>query len=170
MSDLPLHPRLVHLPLGLGVALPMAAGAVAFFEPRGALAPDAWTLIVGLQALLVVSMLGALRSGELARTRVKPLVPEDVLCGHRRASRVYFLSSLLTLGAMVATALLSGPARVYAAWASVALGLVALVLGARAGRSGGELVFSHGAAQAYAEAGGSWVQPGSSASQSPETA
>lgn len=149
MSNLPPHPRLVHQPLGLAAALPPAAFAVALLEARLGLGPGAWAVLTGLQALLVLSTLGALRSGELARPRVKPLMPEGVLGRHRRASRAFFVASVLTLGAMGATGLLSGGARSWGAWASVALGGLALLLGARAGRTGGELVYVHGAARAY---------------------
>lgn len=154
MNELPLHPRLVHLPLGLGVALPLAAGAVGMLEARGTVSMESWWVVTGLQALLVGSTIGALRSGELARTKVKPLLPDGVLCRHRKASRVFFLTSLLTLAAMVASAFLVGKARTVGVLTSVVLGGLGLLLGARAGRTGGELVFTHGAAQAYVRSGG----------------
>jgi uncharacterized membrane protein len=154
MSDLPLHPRLVHLPLGLGVALPLATLAVTLLEARGDVGAGAWPLLVGLQALLVVSCLPALRSGELARPRVKPLLPEGVLGRHRKASRVFFLASVVTLAAMLLAVFTTGSTHDLGARAAVALGGVALLLGARAGRTGGEVVYLHGGAQAYFRSGG----------------
>jgi len=53
MGTLPLHPAIVHLPLGLAVLMPFIAAGFAWAVWTGRVRPRAWAAVVLLQAVLV---------------------------------------------------------------------------------------------------------------------
>ena len=164
MEPIPLHPLFVHLPVALAVLMPLLAGALLLGWWRGWLPKRVWALAVGGQALLFASGLLAMRTGETDEERVERVVPEAALEAHEEAAEAFVWSS----GAVVLLMLLpllfqhrgtAGMAALAAAVGSV----VVLGLGYRVGKAGGELVYRHGAATAFAvEASGQPALPVSS--------
>lgn len=156
MEGLPVHPMVVHVPMALGVLMPVVAGALALAWWRGWLPGRAWLVAVGLQAVLLVSGLVALRTGETDEDRVERVVAERLIEAHEEAAKVFVGGSAAVLALMVAAAALarkrSGPGLA----AIGALGtVVVLGLGYRTGHAGGSLVYQHGAGQAYGAGPGS---------------
>jgi hypothetical protein len=156
MDALLFHPKLVHLPIALGVLMPLVAGGLLLAWWRGWLpGRRGWLLAVGLQALLVGSGLLALRSGEAEAERVERVVAETAIEQHEEAAKAFVWASGGLLAVMVlAAAVRSRRAGLTIAAAATLGTLLVLGLGYRTGQAGGSLVYQHGAAQAYAGGAG----------------
>ena len=160
MNSLPLHPAIVHIPLGLAMLMPVLAAGFAWAIWSGRLGLRAWLAIVALQGLLVGSALIAINTGGAEEERVERIVPESPLHQHEEFAEQFawasgaamVLSALVLLGRR---STVSGPLIAVAVLATVAVA----GLGLRVGHAGGQLVYSHNAASAYASAA---IQPGSS--------
>lgn len=153
MDALLFHPKLVHVPIALGVLMPLVASALAIAWWRGWLPRRAWVLAIGLQAVLLGSGVLALRSGEADEDRVERIVSEQYIEQHEEAAQAFVWASGAVLALMLAASGL-GSRRAGLPLAAVAtLGtLVVLALGYRTGLEGGDLVYRYGAAQAYTSA------------------
>ena len=154
MDSLLFHPKVVHIPMALGMLMPLIAGGIAFAWWRKWLTHRAWVLAAALQALLLASGVVALQTGEAEEDRVERIVPERVIEGHEEAAEVFVWASGAVLGAMLLS-LVTVRRREGLPLAAVAVTgtLVVLALGYRTGQSGGALVYQHGAAVAYAHPG-----------------
>ncbi|MBI5851125.1 MAG: hypothetical protein HZB39_08870 [Planctomycetes bacterium] len=154
MTGLPLHPQLVHLPLALAVLMPLIAGGAWFAIARGWFRQRGWSLVVAGQAMLFASGFLAMRSGEADEERVEDVVPHAALESHEEAAEPFVWAGGIVLLLSVAPLVLrNARAARTAALACGAGTLVVLGLAWRAGHSGGELVWRHGAAAAYGAAG-----------------
>lgn len=150
--ELPLHPKLVHLPIALAILMPLFSGVLALAILRGWLPLRAWLLAVGAQLLLVGSSVLAMRSGEDDEERVEGRVPEAALEAHEEAAERF------TWSAAAALLLTLSPLLLHRHRRAVAVGMLAttaaatgvLWLGYEVGRAGGEMVYQHGAAAAHA--------------------
>lgn len=154
----PLHPAVVHFPMALVVLLPMVAAAALWVIRRGAHARRVWLVPVAFAGMLVVSSWAALQTGEAEEDRVEDVVSERALHEHEEAAeRFMTLSGVLFL---VAVAGLGGGSLGRAGRALSTAGSVGLVfLGVQVGAAGGELVYVHGAADAYMDAAGQPTAP-----------
>ncbi len=148
--DLPLHPKIVHLPIALAVLMPvMSAGLLAAWW--GELLPRrTWLIAVLLQGLLLAGGVAAMRTGQTEEDRVERVVAERLIESHETAAErfVWAAGAVLLLAIAAATV----PNDAYARRAAIAttLGtLLVLFLGHRTGEAGGRLVYQHGAANAY---------------------
>lgn len=146
----PIHPAVVHFPIVLVVLLPLFALGALWAIHRGAAARRTWALPLAVAAALAASSWVAVETGEAEEERVEAVVSEGALHEHEEAAeRFLVLSGVLLL--VAATGLAGGAlGRAGRLLSSVgALGLV--VAGARVGAAGGELVYRHGAADAYVQ-------------------
>jgi uncharacterized membrane protein len=156
MQGIPLHPALVHVPLGLALVMPIVAAAIGFALLKGWANKPMWLVVIALQALVLVGGLVAMNSGEDEEEIVEKIVDERFIEEHEERAEAFVWSAGITL-ALSAVVLVLGPQQVgIAAMVTALATVVTLVLGYRVGHSGGELVFKHGAASAYtgADAGG----------------
>ncbi len=151
MDSLFFHPKLVHLPLGLALALPLLAVAVALSVRSGALPWRAWALVVALQALLVAGAYTAMRAGHQEEERVEQMVGERVIHEHEEAAEAFLWAAAAVL-ALAAGAIVVPAGRASSGLLALAVAgsFVVAVLAYRAGQSGGRLVYQYGAASAYA--------------------
>lgn len=155
MDSLFFHPKIVHIPIALGVLMPIMAGAFAVAWWRGWLPSRSWALAVALQALLVGSGIVALQTGESEEERVERVVAERTIKVHEEAAEVFVWASGGVLGIMLLALIVSRRKAGLPVAAAATLGtLVVLALGYRTGQAGGELVYRHNAASAYAGLGG----------------
>jgi uncharacterized membrane protein len=145
----PLHPVLVHVPLGLAVALPLLAIGVAVALWRNALPRRAWVLVVALQIVLVGGGLAAFQAGHKDGDRVEKIVGEKAVDEHEERAEAFLWAAGAV--AVVSAAVLLVPAGAVVPLAAVAaLGsLVVAGLGIWTGKAGGALVYERGAASAY---------------------
>lgn len=144
---MPLHPALVHLPLGLAVVMPVVAIGFGWALWSGAVRPRAWLAVVGLQVLLVGGGLVALRTGQADEERIEGTVTEAAIETHEEAAEAFLWLAGLGLVVLLPTAFSRRLVVVRAGVvAGVAMTLIVMVAGLRAGHAGGELVYVHGAA------------------------
>lgn len=148
----PLHPAVVHFPIVLAVLLPFFMAGALVVMRRGARRLRAWALPAALAVLLLVSSWAAVQTGQAQEEVVEGIVSERVIEGHEEAAET-FLAVVVVLTVLAGIGLAGGRIGQAGRALSLAGALVVLALGARVGHSGGELVFKHGAAAAYVDAG-----------------
>ena len=144
----PLHPATVHIPIALALLMPFCTILMLVAVHRQFLPSRAWVIIVVLQGLLVLSGLFALRTGEDQEERVARVVPAEIVDVHQESSEWFFRVAALTLLFAGAGLLDKRTGRV-GRGVTVPLTIVVLILAVRAGHTGGELVYKHGAASVY---------------------
>jgi uncharacterized membrane protein len=151
MSSLPLHPAIVHLPLGLAMIMPLLAGGFAWALWTGRARPRAWLAVVALQALLLGAGLVAINTGGAEEDRVERVVPKQAIHQHEELAEQFVWAAGATLVLAGFVLLIRRPAAVRALSAAVAVSTVAVAgMAVRVGEAGGQLVYAHGAASAYA--------------------
>ena len=150
MDALLFHPKLVHVPMALGVLMPLIAGGLLLAWWRKWLPRRGWFIAVALQAILLGSGVLALRTGEAEEHRVESVVAERFIEEHEEAAELFVWASGIVLAVMLLAAALGARRSGLPTAAAATLGTL-LVLGAgyRTGQAGGDLVYQHGAAQAY---------------------
>ncbi len=145
MNDLPLHPAVVHVPLGLAIAMPFVAIALALAVWKGKLPRGALAVVAGLQLLLAGSAVVAMELGQGEAKAASQIAPGNAIHDHEEAAETFVWFSVGVLAAAVG-ALFVPARRAPLAAAVVAAGTLAgAVLALDAGRKGGELVFRYGA-------------------------
>lgn len=150
MDALLFHPKLVHVPMALGVLMPVIAGGVLLAWWRGWLPRRAWFVALALQAILLGAGVLALRSGEVEEHRVEGVVGERFIEEHEEAAQVFVWASAGVLALMSLAALLGARRSALPTAAAATLGtLLVLGFGYRTGQAGGSLVYQHGAAEAH---------------------
>jgi uncharacterized membrane protein len=155
VNSLPLHPAIVHLPIGLALLMPLLAAGFAWAIRTHRLRANAWVAIVALQALLFGSALVAMRTGAAEEHRVETVVEERVIHQHEEMAEQFVWGVGMTLALASLVLLVRRPlAARFLPPVVVVAAIVVVGLGLRVGRAGGELVYVHGAASAYGAMGG----------------
>lgn len=150
MDAILFHPKLVHLPMALGVLMPFVGAGLLLAWWRNWFPRRIWLVALVLQAVLVVSTLAGLQTGESDEERVERFVPERYLEEHEVAAQSFAWASAAVLAVMVlVTALPERRLALTLAAVATAGSAGVLWLGYRTGEAGGRLVYEHGAAQAY---------------------
>jgi len=154
MGALPLHPALVHLPLGLAVLAPLLVAGLGWAVWTERLPRAAWLVVV----LMTVAMAGggyaAMLTGQDEEEVVEDVVPEAAIHEHEeRAEMFVWAAGVTAVLALLGAALKPRGAR-RAAIAATFVGTLAVAgLGWATGEAGGELVYVHGAASAHTSPG-----------------
>lgn len=144
-GELPLHPALVHLPLGLSLVMPLLVGAALI--GRRWLGPPVVALLAGAQLLLFAGAVIAKETGEDAEDLAKEQgAPRAVIHEHEERAELFTVLAGLGLLALGGSAV-AGQRRAAVPLLGVAgvLSLGAAVQGVRTGHEGGELVYEYGA-------------------------
>ncbi|MEB2346158.1 MAG: hypothetical protein OZ948_15635 [Deltaproteobacteria bacterium] len=148
----PLHPAIVHFPVAIAALLPFALALAAGSIVAGSLDRSAWAGVVLLHAVGAGTAWAALATGHAQEERVERALGEAIeepLHEHEESAErllwVFAGSLPLTIAG-----LLGGPTGSRARVAAVVGGIVVGLVAVPAGRSGGALVYEHGAAAAYA--------------------
>ena len=150
METQPLHPLFVHLPLTLAMIMPLLSGAIALAWWQGWLPRRAWLIAAVMQALFAFGTFAAMQTGEQDEEIAERVVSHDHIHEHEEAAERLLWSAvaglLFALGAAVhqddRKALALAVGATLAAATSVPLAL-------HTGEEGGELVYEHGAANAF---------------------
>jgi uncharacterized membrane protein len=146
----PLHPAIVHFPIVLAVLCPLLAAGALWAIQSGRLSRRSWLAILVLQVALVGTAWIATETGEREEERVEAVVAERHIEAHEDAAERFLTLAALTLP-LAAAGMLSGRLGALNRALTVALSMVAMLAAASTGHSGGELVYRHGAALAYAQ-------------------
>lgn len=155
MVDLPLHPALVHIPVGVALLIPLLAVAalVQIWSVEHA-RRSGWLLVVAAQAFALAGGLAAARTGEDDEERVERIVAKAKIEEHEDGAEVFNGLAAAALIAGGAALTLRRRARRTAALLSLVLSIAAAGQAVRVGHSGGTLVYREGAAAAHAPAAG----------------
>lgn len=149
----PLHPALVHFPLALAGLIPLfVIGAIVAMR-RGVAARRAWSLVVALMVLLAASSFLAVKTGEDEEEAVEEIVDHDFIHEHEEKAELFRNLTLLTL-VVAAAGLAKGKIGGFSRGAATGMSFVLAGLAWGVGGSGGDLVYKHGAANAYIEQSG----------------
>jgi uncharacterized membrane protein len=146
----PLHPALVHLPLGLAFILPSLAAGFAWALWKERVSPRAWSVVVALQLVLLIAGFTALRTGHREAGRVETSVPEMALETHEEYAEQFLWATGLTLALAASALVVRRKSLIKGLTAMTALGTLGVAGAAmRVGHAGGKLVYVHNAAAAY---------------------
>ncbi len=147
---LPLHPAVVHAPLGLALAVPLVLSALTYALFRGKAGPRSLLLAALLQGIIVIAGLVALRTGSADEERVERVIAEAAIERHEALATAFVVAAAVVLVTTLGAALLrAGWSRGLASVSTVG-SVAVLALGLAVGHAGGELVYQHGAATVYA--------------------
>jgi uncharacterized membrane protein len=153
MAGMPLHPAVVHVPIGLALLAPVLSVLALLGTLRGRSERRLWSVVALVQVIVLVGALVAQRTGHADEERVEDVVSEAVIKVHEEQAEVF--TWVAAAGLATTSAVLVVPA----GGAATAAALVAtMASGAVAGtalwvgHSGGALVYQQGAASAYVNA------------------
>jgi uncharacterized membrane protein len=146
----PLHPAVVHFPVVLALLLPIFAFGALWTIRRGARPRRAWGIPLALAGALLLSTWVAIQTGDAQEERVEQVVADQPLDAHEEAAEAFIVATSIVFLVMAAGLLHGIAGRTARVVGSI--GAVALVVGAaRVGHTGGQLVYQHGAANAYTD-------------------
>ena len=150
MTPTPLHPALVHLPLGLAFILPALAFGFAWAAWKNPLKSRAWILIVVLQAILLGAGFIAMNTGEREGERIERTVPQSAIERHEELAEQFLWVTGITLVVAAGVRVFRRPAVVRALTGAAVVGTLLVAAAAlRVGHAGGQLVYVHNAGAAY---------------------
>jgi uncharacterized membrane protein len=151
MGNIPLHALVVHFPLVLAILVPVIVVAVLVGIRRRRLTNRSWATVPLAIALLLISGVVAQKTGSQQEERVEDVVGESAIETHEERAElfVWMSAAALVLG-LAAFMARNDRARRGLEWITLAAAIVVAGAAVRVGHSGGELVYVHGAAQAYA--------------------
>ena len=145
----PLHPAVVHLPIALALLVPIFAISSVIQVRLTGDAGRTWVVVALLQLMLVGSAWLALETGERDEERVEAVVAERHIEAHEESAERFHLAGIAAL-VFVLGGLAPGGIGSVARGVALLATLGVLALGVQTGHVGGELVYRHGAASAYA--------------------
>lgn len=144
--ETPLHPFIVHLPIGFSALLPLLAVAGYVSILRGWIPARGWGAVVAVQALICVVSLVAMETGEQDLVRVEGFVPAEPLEEHAGRAQIFYIGAWILLGISAAGLFPKRAGAVFQLLTCVAVA-VQLTLVLWVGKAGGDLVYLHGAAE-----------------------
>ena len=152
-SDLPLHPAVVHLPIALTLVMPLIIFILIVIEKQEMASLKNWSVALILQIVVAASSMLASNLGEKDEEIVERVVSGAWIHLHEEWGEKVVWFSFGVLGVMILSLLLR---RVrFVKFLVLLASLAAIYPVLQAGKSGGELVYRHGAAQAHIQAAGS---------------
>lgn len=151
-SALPLHPALVHLPLGIVVLLPLVTIVLSLLFWRHSVQKPAFILVALLHAVLTISSYVAIETGEDEEKIVQQVVGKELVHEHEEKAELFASSTLIPLVLALSLFIPAGLKLFQINLGVLFVMQIALIfLAYDVGHSGGELVYRHGAADAYLE-------------------
>ncbi len=155
MTNIPLHPALVHVPIGISVLGPLLALTILSLVYTGKLARSAFWIGAVAQLVAAVGAWVAKAEGEEDEERVEDRVPETLIEKHEELADVFTLTSTAAVVPAMAAAVVSGPIGTGAAVVWAGFTLADLGLAVAVGKAGGELAYGAGVATGAAGGEGS---------------
>lgn len=167
--QVPVHPLIVHIPMVITFIMPVLIMAFALMIKKGKMFPKGWLVIIGLQMAVVISGYISLETGETEEDRVEKVVSKKFIHEHEEAAEIFVGVSVLALVLSIGVFFLKKESAFPIHMVIVGLSLISGFLAYRTGELGGELVYVHGAADAYTqvESEGLLPTPGKNTSESP---
>lgn len=147
----PLHPAIVHLPLGLAMILPLLILIVSVGISKQWFNKGTWILVVIFQLLCMGSGILSIETGEMEEDKVENVLAEELISKHEDMSKAFTACAGVTFACALVGFFFLRKQKVFSmcALATLILSLCTLGLAIQTGRLGGALVYEHGAAKAY---------------------
>lgn len=146
---MPLHPAIVHIPLGIAMVLPVIALGLFFLINRKWIPHKSWAFVIVLQTLIIGSAYVAMETGENEEDIVEKVVQKSEIHEHEENAELFFYLSLALLILSVPGMVKSDSIRNTSQLIFLAASLGILLMVYKTGHSGGELIFKHKAYEAY---------------------
>ncbi len=146
---LPWHPFIIHFPLALTFLLPIGILLQAILIKKNLISPKAWIGIILIQMVITGTGYLAMETGEDDEKIVKTVVEKKYIHEHEEAAEKYVGVSVLTLSLSVAVYFLAPALQLPIRLGILLLSFLACYFAYDTGYRGGELVYVHGAAEAY---------------------
>lgn len=141
-SELPLHPKLVHLPIALAVLVPIFSLVLGHLIYRKNWNLNTWFIVISLQATLVASGFLAMNTGEKEEDRVKDVVEHGYIHEHEEAAEWFVYTGLAVLVISIAPVALKSKIPFLATSVATIIGtILVLSMGIQVGHRGGEIVY-----------------------------
>ncbi|HXH74131.1 MAG TPA: DUF2231 domain-containing protein [Bacteriovoracaceae bacterium] len=148
----PFHPLIVHMPIALTFILPFLIFIFAKLIHDNKMTPYGWLIVIVLQMVVTATGYISLESGETEEHKVEKIVSKKLIHEHEEASEIFVGSSVVALVISIAAFFIRKEFQFRIKLAVGVISLISAYLAYDTGRLGGELVYKHGAASAYAEA------------------
>ncbi len=145
----PWHPALVHFPVVLSLLVPPVILLIAIGIRAKLFPKTVWWVAVAFQSITFTSGIVAFQTGEDDERRMITNVPIALVHEHEEKASVFLWISGIGLATGIAGALLTGTARTVFLVLSLVLHTAGVVPVIQAGKTGGQLVYVHGAADVY---------------------
>ncbi|MBA3460930.1 MAG: hypothetical protein H0T46_13255 [Deltaproteobacteria bacterium] len=147
---LPMHPKLVHVPMALCILMPMVATLIWVGVRRGWFTPRVWLIAAFLQGATLGGGVAALLTGQEDGEKVEGYASEEALSAHEDAAYWFLYVAGANFLLCGATFLLHRDRRQQLAGAFAIVGLAAgAYAGYRVGDAGGRLVYVANASDAH---------------------
>jgi uncharacterized membrane protein len=158
-DDLPLHPSVVHVPLGLALLLPAVVAWCTWRAFRDDAAKPLWGMVAFLQLVVALAAFVALSLGEKDAEAVVKIVGRDAMSAHEASGKQFAWGALAAFAVTSMLLGVSGRGLRNVAIVALVASLLSAGLALRAGSTGGRLVYVHGAADAHVEPAGAVGSP-----------
>lgn len=152
--NMPLHPMITHFPIALSFILPLMVLSFAWLIKLNKLTPKGWLIIIALQLTTTISGYVALETGENEEAAVEKVLAKKLINQHEEAAEIFVGSTVLGLVLGIAVFFIRYEYQFPIKIMIAAIALVSCYLAWNTGRLGGEMVYAHGAAEAYINSGG----------------
>ena len=146
---IPWHPFIVHFPLALTFLLPFGVLGLSILLKRKLLPEKIWVGIILVQMIITGGGYLALETGEDDEKVVKEIVERAYISEHEVAAEKYVGVTVLTLSLSVAVFFIAPALQFPLRMTILALSVLASYFALETGHLGAELVYVHGAAEAY---------------------
>ena len=147
--QVPFHPLIAHFPLAITFILPVLILIFAYMIKISKITPRGWLIIVGLQLTLVVTGYVALESGENEEHHVEKVVAKEFINAHENAAEIFVGSTVIALVISISAFFIKKEFQLPVQLGLFVVSLASCYFAYNVGSLGGELVYKHGAAQAY---------------------
>jgi uncharacterized membrane protein len=147
--EAPLHPIIVHFPIALTFILPILILVFAYMIKTKKMSHLAWLVIIGLQVATTASGYIALETGENEEHAVEKVLDKKYIQAHEESAEIFVGFTVLALVLSVGTYFLRTELQFVAQLVICAVTLISAYFAYNTGSLGGELVYRHGAAEAY---------------------
>jgi uncharacterized membrane protein len=150
VNQVPIHPALVHVPLGLAIGAPVIAVAILVAVWRGWLPARAWLVVAIVQVLMVGGAFVAVSTGEKDEEKVEKIVPEEAMEEHEESGKWFQWAALIAcVVSLVVVVAGNKPVGRPAMLVATILTMLVAAAALRTGQLGGKLIYVHGGARAH---------------------
>jgi uncharacterized membrane protein len=101
MFDLPLHPIFIHLPLSLGILIPLLVAGLSLTISRGKMPLGSWALVIVLSLGHLAAAKLAEETGETDEELVERVVPYTAMEAHENVGKIIPVVALVIFLASV---------------------------------------------------------------------